>query len=84
MFQLKTDHAEPFPESPFPTPIPRITVKLDTPSNSASLTTTGASKTEPLPWYVALCFNIIEYSQRMRLSKIKLHTKFHCEAPVLG
>lgn len=45
--KLKT---EPSPELPFPSPIPRITVKLDTPSNSASLTATGASKIEPLPW----------------------------------
>ena len=53
MLQLKTDHTEPSQATPFATsPIPRITVKLETPSQSASLTNKGTTKGEASQMYV--------------------------------
>lgn len=53
MSQLKTDHTEPSQASPFATPpIPRITVKLETTSQPASLTNKGTIKTGTSQMYV--------------------------------
>ena len=55
MLQLKTDHREPPQTSAFATPpIPRITVKLEPPSHSTSVTNKAPSKAEPSPMYVFL------------------------------
>jgi len=48
--KLKTDHREPPQTSSFATPpIPRITVKLEPPSHSTSVTNKAPSKAEPSP-----------------------------------
>lgn len=53
MLQLKTDHSEPSQAIPFATPpIPRITVKLETTSQPASLSNKGMAKTETSQMYV--------------------------------